>query len=187
MVTRGKATEVETAYLAGVVDGEGCIGFHLCSNKFNRRINPIFAPEVTVVNSNRELLEWLQARFGGRLNTRKREKEHHKQTWCWRVGNRQAYEVCRLIAPLLICKRVQAEAIVEFYEKAPPRPMGRGAETTPEEVQRRISLYERCRGLNDSRHPQRLNEKAPIPIWEKRQSELRGNPETAAETAAALA
>jgi hypothetical protein len=187
MVTRGKATDVQLAYLAGLIDGEGCIGLHIATNNPQRRINPRFQCSLVVTNTHKELLEQLQAVFGGNIFPRKKQKEHHKQCWKWDAQDLGAYEVCKAVLPYLVIKRRQAEAVVKFYDEMGPRPRGMGASLTREEVQRRMDLYELCRSLNDSRHPQRLSERAPMPIWEKRQSELMGNHEIPAETTGTLA
>ncbi len=50
-------TEAERAYVAGIIDGEGCVQARLYKNKLKLRVE--------VGNTARELPEWLADRLGG--------------------------------------------------------------------------------------------------------------------------
>ncbi len=57
-----KPTEIDWAYFAGIVDGEGCI---TCNLKPERRGSSRHSLHFTVVNTNPVLIDWIQHKFGG--------------------------------------------------------------------------------------------------------------------------
>lgn len=158
MATRRKARTV-WAYVAGIIDGEGYIGIDKSKTMPQRRCSPRYQPEVVVVNSYLPLLEWLQREFGGSIMARKKQKDHHKPTWCWKLVNRQAAEFCKDLLPYLLVKKQNAELLIEFMEAAkPPKIRGQGAKLSEAEVANRERLYQLMKARVDSRHPQRLSE-----------------------------
>lgn len=165
MLTRGKAPETVHAYLAGIIDGEGHIGINRSVTTTQRRTTPRYQPELTIVNSNRRLIDWLHDTFGGSVKDRKKQRDYHKQTWAWKVGDRKAAALLAAVLPYLIAKHAQAEMVVRFFRDATPRTHGRGVQMTDEECARRQTIYEGIRALNDSRHrPQRLSGEAPTTV-----------------------
>lgn len=88
-------------YIAGFIDGEGCINF-MRTGKTRR-----YVPRVSVVNTNKEILEELQKQYGGSLRTQ-RSPEHWKQPWHWRVTSRAAVRLLDCIGEHLRIKYNQA-------------------------------------------------------------------------------
>ncbi len=91
------------AYIAGFVDGEGCIGFSKCRTT-------IF-PRVLVVNTNRGILEDLQVKFGGDIKPLSLRKSNWKQGWQWRISWTRAVNFLDKINPWLRLKSQQACAV----------------------------------------------------------------------------
>lgn len=89
----------ELAYIAGIVDGEGHIGFVHCRGSYFVR--------VIVANTDRGLLEYLQSLFGGDIKAVQR-KPGWKQSWQWRISWGRAIEFLSLIEPWLRVKEDQA-------------------------------------------------------------------------------
>lgn len=89
----------DLAYIAGLFDGEGHIGFGaIRSGLFIR---------VLVVNTDRKILEYLQECFGGDIHALTR-KDGWKQAWQWRLCWSRAIEFVTLIQPWLRIKKPQA-------------------------------------------------------------------------------
>jgi len=109
----------DLAYMAGIVDGEGFIGIDSCCKRKNKP--SAYQLRVGVVNTNRELLEWIKENFEGSVSSRgKPTSIKHKQSYQWRVEAKKAGKLLRLIRPYLIIKREQANIGLEFratYEK----------------------------------------------------------------------
>lgn len=97
-------TETQWAYLAGIIDGEGCISLHMGSNGYPH-------PRVQIANNRIELHDWLSKHFyfktlatNNRSNcftTHCAESSHIK----WLLEN---------TLPFYVIKREQAELLLEY-------------------------------------------------------------------------
>src|SRR6185369_8308059 len=95
------------AYVAGLVDGEGCIGFTQC------RSNMI--PRICITNTNKKLIEMLYYKFGGCIFNAKRVKSNWKEAYHWVVTSKAAIEFLEKIQKYLILKFEQALCL-QAYE-----------------------------------------------------------------------
>jgi hypothetical protein len=68
------------AYLAGIIDGEGCIT--IGAGKKETCIN--YNALLLVQNTSKELIDWLQKHFGGHVYLSKKETAKTKTAWMWR-------------------------------------------------------------------------------------------------------
>lgn len=113
-----RITEAERAYLAGILDGEGCFTIGRCRTSY--------VPRIIVVNTNKELITWLQRNFGGDYS---RSSVKGRPTWkprySWRVSHRSAFQVAELAHDFMRVKRKQARLFImwsvvgEVYPKWP--------------------------------------------------------------------
>lgn len=154
--------ETAKAYIAGFIDGEGFVDIHRQSTEKtmkSRNIkSPSFQPIVQISNSNRDVLEWIKSLYGGNLYARAK-KAGHKQIYSYVVTARKAEHLLKEVLPFLIVKKEQAQLVLEFYANGEHGKL----RTSPEELNRRESIYSILRSLNykgDSR-PQRLSEVPP--------------------------
>lgn len=132
--------DTDIAWAAGFIEGEGWIGI---------RKDPLRSwamGTLQVVNTNKALLEKLQALWGGPLYRADRQFSKRK-TWSWVVCNKAAERVLRDILPYLVGKRRQAEILLALRDqinargglhwrkgkKGPPRKL-----TEAEQEQRRL-------------------------------------------------
>lgn len=153
--TRGKlnltATKESHIYLAGVLDADGsvCISKATAeSMKMGSNYNPRYVLYMNIVNTSLELMEWLVQNFGGRYKVRKKLSENHRTTYDWRLQNNQTVEILKLIIPYLIIKKERALHGINYIDGMPPRPTGRGAKTSPDEVSRREIFYLKMKEMN---------------------------------------
>jgi len=94
-----KLTEKEkTIFLAGVFDGEGSFGIwsKLKTKKY-------FAASVEM--SDKDMVQRFHAFFGGCLYLCKRRKEHHKDTWRWRINGQGALKTIDMMIDYLSKRR----------------------------------------------------------------------------------
>ena len=112
-----KVKGADLAYTAGIVDGEGSIGFVRVEQRKR------FQLVVSVTNTNEWLIRWLKFSFGGSIYVERR-KGKDKDLWFWQVNARKALEFLKLILPYLKLKRPQAELGIKFTESR-PRYLGR--------------------------------------------------------------
>jgi len=74
-------------------------------------------PFISVKNTCKELLDFLQKEIGGHVRGDKKEKPHYKDRWYWRInGFLDVYCLLKAIKPYLIVKRINAEKILKICE-----------------------------------------------------------------------
>lgn len=102
-------TEMEKAYAAGVIDSDGCI-------TLSRGKNPLagggftwnFVALVKVGVTDRKMVEWLEARWGGRITDDGARRSGHKPMFNWQLWGANAEAMLKDIKPHLITKDEQA-------------------------------------------------------------------------------
>ena len=128
--------DTDIAYLAGILDGEGCI--HIKRNKRKDCPKGVqYQLGVTVRMSNESICQLYQKYFGGRVYQCKKYKSYYKQLWQWIVTSKQASAFLRIVLPYLIDKKTEAILGLEFQDaKMPVRAkMGhRGFISQPAEI-----------------------------------------------------
>lgn len=101
-------TPEKAAYIAGIVDGEGCIS---AVHDHPDRGNSIRL-ELKIANTNRPLLESIQTDLGeGRIQSVKRYSSRHKPCFELRVHGEKAQRSVKQLLPFLRVKMQQAELL----------------------------------------------------------------------------
>jgi hypothetical protein len=106
--------ELDWAYLAGFIDGEGTITIASDGRKFH--------PCVSVANTDYAVLEWCITFVGnGGVSSKKKYKDYHKQSYyiSWRYD--AALNIMSKCLPYLKVKRKQAELILSKWKMYTPR------------------------------------------------------------------
>ena len=101
-------------YLAGFVDGEGCIGLRKDSSTKN-----VYRGKLHITNTNLMVLTYIKDKIGfGSLyiNRKKGSYGNNKTTYVWEVCNRQCLKVLEKIKPYLLVKKEQAGLIIKFQK-----------------------------------------------------------------------
>lgn len=108
-------TELDKAYLAGVIDSDGCIRLERTQPK-NRK-NLSYCPRILVTQTRREVCEWIGEIFGGPMMTNRRGKtDNSNSLYTWRVSGTKAIEMCKLLEPYLKIKAPRARVLIEYEE-----------------------------------------------------------------------
>lgn len=104
---------LDYAYLAGIVDGEGTITLTK-----NNQHSMFRKPVVSVSNTDTALIEWIKARFGGKVSNRVSRNPRHKPAFEWRLEYNKALEMLGMIAPFLrvSSKKKRAQYIILHYK-----------------------------------------------------------------------
>ena len=107
--------DLECAYLAGILDGEGEIGIHKMTERkstkgYRHRL------EIAITNTCKHILEFVQLRYGGNLHVKQRYSEKHRVCYRWRVEGQTAIAFLKDIYPYLRIKRMQADIAFEFVK-----------------------------------------------------------------------
>jgi hypothetical protein len=108
--------ETDLAYIAGIIDGEGCITSKLhCSKNGLKR----YDIHVGVDMAKIEPLQFIQAVFGGEIHPRRPSKRGKKEHWVLRYTGGKAAEVIEALLPYLLLKRPQAELALRVLKAHP--------------------------------------------------------------------
>ena len=100
----------DLAYCAGIIDGEGYIGF------MRSRNGDCFGGRVGVGNTNHGLVEWLASEFGSRILVKYGPQEHCKAQWNVFWDGRRGRDFLRAIYPYLRVKRPQARILMSYFQ-----------------------------------------------------------------------
>lgn len=101
--------KTDIAYIAGIVDGEGCIYLESKKNK-NSRATQL---SVSVGSTDKWLCEMLKFSFGGCVYDMKSKT---MQCWKWEIRCRQASAFLEVVYPYLKLKKPQAEICIQFQK-----------------------------------------------------------------------
>jgi len=104
--------EIDKAYLAGIIDGEGCIQLVKKSN------NHSFDARLSITNTNQDLLDWIYKRIGGLYY--KNSWTYKQPTWKERhdliFTNQKARSILHTVLPYLVIKKPQAELVLSYFD-----------------------------------------------------------------------
>lgn len=106
------------SYLAAIIDGEGTIAI----NKHNRKdrqdgLVQTYAVDLTVVNTDQRLIDFLIKYFGGQYYRRPSRDPRHKPSMAWRpTGAANRKQLILGVLPYMIIKVEQAKLALEYIE-----------------------------------------------------------------------
>jgi hypothetical protein len=105
------------AYVAGIIDGEGCLTITRHKSKTSK-IGFRFCPYLDVSNTDLQLLKDLQEYFSvGSIRAKKMNASNRKQGYSWTVWGQQIRKVLVPIFPYLRLKRDRAILLLSYLDK----------------------------------------------------------------------
>lgn len=142
-------TDLELGWLAGIIDGEGCISISFTGEQMNvrqGRRTPHYRLFLQILMCNEACIRKVHELTGvGTVAYRNNDRFNRHPSWCWRCGSRQAASVLNLISPLLVVKQEECNAALEFLALPATRNCKQGV---PPNIQlERIRLYNLIRDL----------------------------------------
>jgi hypothetical protein len=127
---------MEVAYLAGLIDGDGCLQLRRHTNtKF-----PSFEPALFIASSDRFLLEAVASSWGGHIRAKKGSVLSRKTPYEWYLGGAKAIALLRDLRPHLILKSDRAAILLDYWDNCRKRS---NVPPTPEMVANRLALSQR--------------------------------------------
>ncbi len=112
-----KLSDVEKAYIAGFIDGEGCI--HISSSR-----EGTFCLCLTASQTTENVMYWIQERLEGNVGYiepeqvgRKKNGELCRGKWTWSIYGESAMEVLKSLLPHLKVKEYEAETAIAFQKR----------------------------------------------------------------------
>ena len=155
-------TNTKLAYLAGIIDGEGCFNIY----RSGKRPRVDYALRVQIMNTSEALTDWLIANFGGTVIKRP-SNFGWKTRYEWFFCKSQIDELIVLTLPYLVIKTKQAQVALAFRKTFLVREHPLSAKTR----ELRESLYLQMRVLNAKGHikePSPLSPAAGLPSRSER-------------------
>lgn len=128
--------EAELAYLAGIIDGEGCIG--VAKRRYVR---------LRVSNTNFDLIQWLYQKFGGSIWNVK-VKGNRRAQKCWTLKAKKATDLLECVLPYLIIKEEQAQLALHWQKGISWPYKGGNQPLSDVEKERRSTLVQKMKVLN---------------------------------------
>ncbi len=99
-------TQIESAWLAGLFDGEGCVAI---PSRYRQRNTPSY--RIEIANTDMPLLEQVVKVTGvSTIRTHLRDNPRHKTAYHWEAGGADALSLLRQMRPWLIVKAERADA-----------------------------------------------------------------------------
>lgn len=142
-------TQIEIGYIAGILDGEGCIYINRRKlTNTGRRKTPGYGVKVIVSTTSYELVEWLIAYAQLTSICYNQPKGNRKPKWLCTWNSRKAEWLLGLVLPHLVIKAQQAKLGLELCKHLRTRPMVRGRCIPPEVVAYRESIKQQISKLN---------------------------------------
>lgn len=105
-------SKLTAAYLAGLIDGEGYLGFTV--NKSRERTS--YQPVMKVAMTDEKIIRWLQSSFGGSFFTRTPDNPKHKISYWWDINGKNLKAILFKINPYLRLKKPQCEILLKKFK-----------------------------------------------------------------------
>jgi len=150
----GAASKVQKAYIAGFLDGEGSVSIQKTKiYKHRNENNPYFSTVISIGQSNKTVLEWIQSMYGGSICVEKESGRRKLPFYRWRIANRDIEKFLTDVKPYVQLKNKHIELVLlmrahiaKWYSFVKGR---HGKDSMPKEIiEYRNNLWLQLRGLN---------------------------------------
>lgn len=145
-------TDVDNAYLAGILDGEGTFCISLQYDKRDGKKQ--FQIVIQIGMTDLPLLLWINARYGGKIyrHSNKKQKAHWKDSYVIQWKPKNILRLASQIFPHIKIKKAQLELLIRWMNEAyiPERGTAGMEKLTPEIRQLRETMREQMMSLNGS-------------------------------------
>ena len=112
--------ETEKAYLAGILDGEGCIVIDQMEREIADGSSKLYHRlRVTITNTDYTLITWASNKFPKAhlsLSNRIKARPHHRDVFTLVWSGYRAVPLLTNLLPYMIIKKRQAELALDFLE-----------------------------------------------------------------------
>ena len=109
-----KLTEAEKGYLAGLFDGEGCVGYYCRSAKSWPSYH---SASLHIAMTERQSIDWIMERVGYGHVSYVKKSDGRKSVYSWQLCNKlHIQEVLEAICPYLKVKANQVDTLLILWE-----------------------------------------------------------------------
>jgi hypothetical protein len=139
-------TVEERAYIAGLLDGEGCIHIKRQPRRAGAKERIEYGLRVTIeMTKSESLFTGLAKRFGGSIHFRRRSKSNLVQ-WAWIMTGKTARAFLESIGPFVRIKKLEVSKALEFQQMLDAKPHQQ-QKRTPNDERRYEDYYNQLRRL----------------------------------------
>ncbi len=131
--------EIDLAYMAGLLDGEGCISITKVIPSTNLR-NPSYGVSVRVSMVDKNIPVLFHSAFGGSLS-QKNYKEYKTQ-WQWGIYGYPAIVSLKSLLPYLRSKKNEADLAISFWGIKRHRGSNKGQHGNIPKTEKELALEE---------------------------------------------
>jgi hypothetical protein len=159
-----ESEEIMTAYLSGVMDGDG--SFSLIKRKGKR--SPWYVPYLQLGNLSTKIIDLLMENFGGSSLTRKsflmKSGKMSQPLYLWKIrGADLCKKALERLIPYLVIKKERAEFLLKFIHE---HPFERGHIMSKEELAQREKKHLKMISFNEDRDFSGLSPKVSSTVSE---------------------
>jgi hypothetical protein len=144
-------SETQKAYLAGLIDGEGCLTILKNKSQQNENVSPVYTACLIIVMTDSEVIQYIKDLLGvGSIFIQHRENQglKHSDTYRYTLNTHgKLYELLSSISPYMIVKRDEAAILLEYLALPKAKQAGRNHSTSPYYVMQRETYYQRLRDI----------------------------------------
>jgi hypothetical protein len=135
----------DLAYLAGIIDGEGCFLFEPRKREGTQRAC------LQIRMNDIRVMTWIHKTFGGQLRKRRPANKNSEHGFLWKMRKHKFLkDLLQNIMPYLITKKLHAHTVLEFLETF-KKGSGNGGYTAEEKTQ--MDVYSSFLKSMNSRGP----------------------------------
>lgn len=176
-------SEVQKAYIAGIMDGEGSIYIARATNHYNKKSRRIYHQlRLIIANTNREMLVYIKNSVGyGAIVQFRNVSNNHKAVYTYQLCALKAKELLEAIYPFLIIKKAQANIAFEFAktirEKNNNKCGCKGLEDSVIDIREKCKIALNALNGNNGGHKSRVWKNKGRELGEPLTGNADGNPE----------
>lgn len=111
------ATDVDLAYIAGLMDGEAYIGIKKAkAYRCQDRVTPSYHARIGIRMVDEAAIRFIAETLGGWYYREKRAIPNRQALWTYQVTDRKAETILRALLPYLRVKRASADAVLALRD-----------------------------------------------------------------------
>ena len=115
-IVNRRPNDLDLAYSAGILDGEGCIKICRVSAAAINRPNDRFTLDIQVNMTDKEVVEWLYNTFGGYFYLHRSFNPRWKNSYRWYLQYQSCRNFLEWVLPYLRVKREQAKLALKYLD-----------------------------------------------------------------------
>jgi len=107
----------DLAYMAGIIDGEGCLHIGQTRRDYNGKITKHHSGCLKIDNTDSILIEWIMNTFNGvnsACNRWTSKRKYERTIYTWVATGDRLLDLCEQILPYLTIKKKHCENMIKF-------------------------------------------------------------------------